>query len=55
MFGASFVDRIHLTYNETSPLADGWREHVGLYRFHTLIVYTVLFGDGYGQQIVDKA
>ena len=55
VFGAPFVDRIYSAYNEVSPLADGWRERVGLHRLHILIVHAALFGGGYGRQTVDEA
>lgn len=55
VFGAPFIDRIYSAYNEASPLADGWRERVGLHRLHILIVHAALFGGGYGRQTVDEA
>ena len=55
VFGAPFVDRIYSAYDEASPLADGWRERVGLHRLHILIVHAALFGGGYGRQTVDEA
>jgi fructosamine-3-kinase len=48
LFGAPHLDRILAAYREVHPLADGWRERVGLHRLHPLLVHAVLFGGGYG-------
>jgi fructosamine-3-kinase len=37
-------------YEEVSPLADGWRERIGLWQLFPLLVHAVLFGGGYLQQ-----
>ena len=55
VFGAPFTDRIYAAYDEASPLADGWRERVGLHRLHILIVHAALFGRAYGRQTVREA
>ena len=34
-------------YREASPLADGWRERVGLYQLLPLLVHALLFGGSY--------
>jgi fructosamine-3-kinase len=34
-------------YQEISPLADGWRERIGLWQLFPLLVHAVLFGGGY--------
>jgi fructosamine-3-kinase len=34
-------------YDEAAPLADGWRERVGLWQLFPLLVHAVLFGGGY--------
>lgn len=54
VFGAPFTDRIYAAYDEASPLADGWRERVGLHRLHILIVHAALFGGAYGRQTVRR-
>ncbi|HEY2718194.1 MAG TPA: fructosamine kinase family protein [Solirubrobacteraceae bacterium] len=36
-------------YEEVAPLADGWRERVGLYQLLPLLVHAVLFGGSYVQ------
>jgi len=55
LFGCSYLDRILAAYDETAPLADGWRERVGLHQLFPLLVHTVLFGGGYGAQAVAAA
>lgn len=55
VFGAPYLERILAAYDEVSPLADGWRERVGLHQLHILIVHAALFGGGYGSQTVSVA
>lgn len=42
-------------YDEVSPLADGWRERVGVHQLHMLLVHVVLFGRSYVGRAVDIA
>ena len=35
-------------YEEAAPLADGWRDRIGLWQLFPLLVHAVLFGGGYG-------
>jgi fructosamine-3-kinase len=35
-------------YSDAAPLADGWRDRVGLWQLFPLLVHTILFGGGYG-------
>jgi fructosamine-3-kinase len=44
--GPGFVD----AYQEVTPLAGGWRERLRLWALEPLLVHTVLFGGGYGEQ-----
>lgn len=37
-------------YDEAHPLADGWRERVGLWQLFPLLVHAVLFGAGYRER-----
>ncbi|MFC7403584.1 fructosamine kinase family protein [Georgenia alba] len=55
VFGAPHLERIVAGYHEISPLAEGWRERVGLHQLHILIVHAALFGGGYGAQTVSVA
>jgi fructosamine-3-kinase len=42
-------------YHEALPLADGWRERLGLWQLFPLLVHAVLFGGGYLRQAHDTA
>ncbi|HEY7933514.1 MAG TPA: fructosamine kinase family protein [Solirubrobacteraceae bacterium] len=44
-------ERIFDAYQEVSPLAEGWRERVGLWQLAPLLVHAVLFGGSYGQAV----
>lgn len=55
LFGVPFLDRVVEAYDEAAPLADGWRDRVGLHQVHPLLVHAVLFGGGYGARAVAAA
>ncbi|MDY2941833.1 MAG: fructosamine kinase family protein [Varibaculum sp.] len=55
VFGVPHVEAIYAAYNEASPLAEGWRERVGLHTLHMLIVHAALFSGGYGHATVNTA
>ena len=55
VFGQPYLERIVAAYDEASPLADGWRERVGLHQLHLLMIHVFLFGGGYGPQAVAVA
>jgi len=55
LFGLPFLDRVLGAYQETAPLAHGWRSRVALHQLHPLLVHAVLFGRGYGVQAVQAA
>lgn len=46
LFGAP-SERIFVAYEEATPLAEGWRERVGLWQLMPLLVHAVLFGGSY--------
>lgn len=50
LFGCPHLDRVLASYQEVSPLADGWRERVGLHQLFPVLVHAVLFGRGYADQ-----
>jgi fructosamine-3-kinase len=52
LFGAPHLDRIIGAYDDTSPLAPGWRTRVGLHQAWPLLVHAALFGGGYGASAV---
>ncbi len=55
LFGAPGLDRVLAAYDEARPLAEGWRERVGLHQVHPLLVHAVLFGGWYVRQALDAA
>jgi fructosamine-3-kinase len=55
LFGAPHVERILAAYDETAPLADGWRARQPLHRLHPLLVHAQLFGGGYGSRAAAAA
>jgi fructosamine-3-kinase len=55
LFGAPHLDRVLASYQECTPLAEGWRDRVGLHQLHPLLVHCVLFGSGYAAQAVAAA
>ncbi|QBS38961.1 fructosamine kinase family protein [Nocardia sp. CS682] len=55
LFGAPHLDRILNAYNETHPLADGWRTRIPLHQLHHLLVHVVLFGASYRAQTLAAA
>jgi fructosamine-3-kinase len=48
LFGAPHLDRIVAAYDEATPLADGWRDRIGLHQLYPLLAHAVMFGGGYG-------
>ncbi len=46
LFGAP-SQRVFDSYDEHTPLADGWRDRVELYQLLPLLVHTLLFGGSY--------
>lgn len=54
LFG-SIPARTAAAYQEISPLADGWRERIGLWQLFPLLVHAVLFGGSYLRQAHDLA
>lgn len=55
LFGAPGLDTVLAAYDEVAPLADGWRERVGLHQLFPLLVHAVLFGGGYAAAAADRA
>lgn len=54
VFGIPYGEEIYAAYNESFPLADGWRERIDLHQLHIIIVHAALF-TGYGPQTVSLA
>lgn len=55
LFGLPHLERVLQAYDEAHPLADGWRDRIGLHQLHPLLVHVVLFGGGYVTQAVELA
>lgn len=55
LFGLPNLDRVLAAYDEAAPLAEGWRERVGLHQLHPLLVHAVLFGGSYGARAAAAA
>jgi fructosamine-3-kinase len=54
LFG-SIPARTAASYDETYPLADGWRDRIRLWQLFPLLVHAVLFGGGYVGQAIAVA
>ncbi|MDI3423484.1 fructosamine kinase family protein [Streptomyces luteolus] len=55
LFGCPHLDRVLDGYEEEAPLADGWRERIGLHQLFPLLVHTVLFGRSYAERALRAA
>ncbi|RZB19109.1 fructosamine kinase [Streptomyces sp. F001] len=55
LFGCPHLDQVLDGYQETAPLAEGWRDRIGLHQLFPLLVHTVLFGRTYAVQAVETA
>ncbi|MEV5349871.1 fructosamine kinase family protein [Streptomyces achromogenes] len=55
LFGCPHLDRVLAGYQETAPLADGWRDRVSVHQLFPLLVHAVLFGRGYAEQALTAA
>ena len=55
LFGAPHLDRILTGYNDTVPLAPGWRSRVPLHQLHPLLVHACLFGASYREEVRSAA
>jgi fructosamine-3-kinase len=50
LFGG-LPDALVAAYDEVFPLADGWRDRIGLHQLYPLAAHACLFGGGYGSQV----
>lgn len=55
LFGCPHLEEVLDGYQETAPLADGWRGRVGLHQLFPLLVHAVLFGRAYAEQALTVA
>lgn len=52
VFGFPMLERVLAAYDEVSPLADGWRDRVGLHQLHILSIHVHLFGAAYAPEVM---
>ncbi len=55
LFGVPYLDRITAGYNDTMPLAAGWRDRIPLHQLHPLLVHACLFGASYRDAVRSAA
>ncbi|MGV9532001.1 fructosamine kinase family protein [Streptomyces cellulosae] len=55
LFGCPLLGAVLEGYQEVAPLAEGWRERVGVHQLFPLLVHAVLFGRGYAGQALAAA
>ena len=55
LFGAPSLDRIIAGYQDTVPLAAGWRSRIPLHQLHPLLVHACLFGAAYREGVGSAA
>ncbi|WP_243789292.1 fructosamine kinase family protein [Saccharopolyspora gloriosae] len=55
LFGCPHLERVLAAYEEVRPLAEGWRDRIGVHQLFPLLVHTVLFGGAYARQAVTAA
>ena len=55
LFGLPQLPKVLDAYDAASPLADGWRDRVGLHQLHPLLVHACLFGGGYAARAAAAA
>ncbi len=52
LFGG-FGPATFAAYDESYPLATGWRDRVALHQLDPLLVHACLFGGGYGSRVAE--
>ena len=55
LFGLPHLQRAMDAYEQEHPLADGWRDRVGLHQLFPLLVHACLFGGGYATRAAETA
>ena len=55
LFGLPHLERVRDAYNETAPLAEGWRSRVALHQLYPLLVHVCLFGAAYRTTTLETA
>jgi fructosamine-3-kinase len=49
--GVPHYDRLLAAYQESWPLADGWRDRIAIHRLYLLLVHTALFGAAFRESV----
>ena len=52
LFGCPYLQVILDAYDEVSPLADGWRERVGLHQLSPMLLHAVLLGGWFLDEVL---
>ena len=55
LFGLPHLQRVTDAYEEAHPLAEGWRDRLGVHQLFPLLVHACLFGGGYAARAADTA
>ena len=55
LFGLPHLHRVLDAYDEEHPLAEGWRDRLGVHQLFPLLVHACLFGGGYGARAAETA
>lgn len=55
LFGAPFLEEIHVGYLEVNPLGEDWLAMTPLHQLHPLAVHAASHGPGYGVALTDAA
>ncbi|MEW5813143.1 MAG: fructosamine kinase family protein [Actinomycetota bacterium] len=55
LFGCPHLEAVREGYQQVRPLAQGWRDRIGLHQLYPLLAHVVLFGAGYERQTLAAA
>jgi fructosamine-3-kinase len=55
LFGLPHLERMMASYEEETPLAEGWEDRQGLHQLFPLLVHAAMFGGGYGARAATVA
>ncbi len=55
LFGLPHLHRVLDAYDDEHPLAEGWRDRLGVHQLFPLLVHACMFGGGYGARAAQTA
>ncbi|MFI5622457.1 fructosamine kinase family protein [Nocardioides sp. NPDC051685] len=55
LFGLPHLERMMASYEEATPLAEGWEDRQALHQLFPLLVHATMFGGGYGARAATVA